>query len=279
MSQPQPPAGAMKRRSGEMVTGTFLAAQDPDPVEHHVADGARVILSCDHASNRVPQSLVQLGLGDEMLARHIGWDIGAAAVTRRLAPALGAAAVLAGYSRLVIDCNRDPDDPSSIPATSDDVAIPGNRTLSAAARQARRAAIFAPYHAALTDLIETALGRGVVPALISIHSFTPTLGGKVRPWHIGVLWDGDGRIASPLLTALRGDAVLVVGDNEPYSARQPAGYTMRHHALERGLPHVAIEIRQDEIADDAGAAMWAGRLAAVLRPILNDGALYRLWQK
>lgn len=279
MSQPQPPAGAMKRRSGEMVTRTLLTAQDPDPVERHIAHGAHVILSCDHASNRVPQNLAQLGLGDEVLARHIGWDIGAAAVTRRMAPALGAAAVLAGYSRLVIDCNRDPDDPSSIPATSDDVVIPGNRTLSAVARQARRAAIFAPYHAALTDLIERTLRRGVVPALISIHSFTPTLGGEARRWHVGILWDGDGRIASPLLRALRGDAALVVGDNEPYSARQPAGYTMRHHALERGLPHVAIEIRQDEIADDAGAAMWTERLAVALRPILNDSALYRLWQK
>lgn len=269
----------MKRRYAAMITRTLLTAQDPDPVERHAADGARIILSCDHASNRVPQSLARLGLNDETLTRHIGWDIGAAAVTRRLAPALGAAAVLAGYSRLVIDCNRDPDDPSSIPATSDDIVIPGNRTLSAVARQARRAAIFAPYHAALTDLIEAALGRGGVPAVISIHSFTLTLGGKARPWHVGILWDGDGRIASPLLAALRRDAALVVGDNEPYSARQPAGYTMRHHALERGLPHVAIEIRQDEIADDAGAAMWADRLATVLRPILDDGALYRLWQK
>jgi len=269
----------MKRRSAEMVTRGLLAAQDPDPVERHVTDGARIILSCDHASNRVPQNLARLGLDDAALNRHIGWDIGAAAVTRGLAPALGAAAVLAGYSRLVIDCNRDPDDPSSIPATSDEVVIPGNRTLSAAARQARRAAIFAPYHAAMTDLIEAALGRGVVPALISIHSFTPSLGGKARPWHVGILWDGDGRIAAPLLAALRGGAALVVGDNEPYSARQPAGYTMRHHALERGLPHVAIEIRQDEIADDAGAARWAERLATALRPILDDGALYRLWQK
>jgi len=269
----------MKRRSAEMVTETLLTAQDPDPVERLVADGARIILSCDHASNRVPRNLARLGLGDEALGRHIGWDIGAAAVTRRLASALGAAAVLAGYSRLVIDCNRDPDDSSSIPAVSDDIVIPGNRTLSAAARRARRAAVFAPYHAALTGLIDAALGRGVVPALISIHSFTPALGGTARPWHVGILWDGDGRIASPLLAALRGDAALVVGDNEPYSARRPAGYTMRHHALERGLPHVAIEIRQDGIADDAGAAMWAERLATVLRPILSDGTLYRLWQK
>lgn len=269
----------MNRRSGELVSKTVLTDKDPDPVEWQAADGSRIILSCDHASNRVPRRLAQLGLSDEILSRHIGWDIGAAAVTRRLAPALGAAAVLAGYSRLVIDCNRDPDDPSSIPATSDDVVVPGNRELSAEARHARRAAIFAPYHAALTQLIEAVLARRAVPALISIHSFTPSLGGKARPWHVGILWDGDGRIASPLLAALRSDAALVVGDNEPYSARQPVGYTMRYHAIDRGLPHVAIEIRQNEIADDAGAAAWAERLATVLKPILDDGALYRLWQK
>ena len=269
----------MNRRSSELVSKTVLADADPDPVERQIADGSRIILSCDHASNRVPRRLAQLGLSDEVLARHVGWDIGAAAVTRRLALALGAAAVLAGYSRLVIDCNRDPDDPSSIPATSDGIVIPGNRELSTEARHARQAAIFTPYHAALTQSIEATLARRVMPALISIHSFTPSLGGKVRPWHVGILWDGDGRIASPLLAALRGDAALVVGDNEPYSARQPAGYTMRHHALDRGLPHVAIEIRQDEIADDTGAAAWAERLARALKPILDDSALYRLWQK
>jgi len=269
----------MNRRSGELVSKTVLMDADPDPVERHVADGSRVILTCDHASNRVPRRLARLGLSDEVLARHIGWDIGAAAVTRRLVPALGAAAVLASYSRLVIDCNRDPEDPSSIPAASDGVIVPGNRELSAKGRHARRAEIFVPYHAALTQLIEATMARGAVPALISIHSFTPSLGGKARPWHVGILWDGDGRIASPLLAALRGDAALVVGDNEPYSAQQPAGYTMRHHALDGGLPHVAIEIRQDEIADDTGAAAWAERLATALKPILDDGALYRLWQK
>ena len=269
----------MKRRSDQLVSTPVLTNDDPDPVELRVVNGSRVIVICDHASNRVPRGLAHLGLSDDVLARHIGWDIGAAEVTRRLTPALGAAAVLAGYSRLVIDCNRDPADSSSIPTTSDDVVIPGNRELSAEGRDARRAAIFDPYHAAITRLVEAVLARGTVPALVSIHSFTPSLGGRTRPWHVGVLWDGDGRIASPLLGALRDDAALVVGDNEPYSARRPAGYTMRHHALEQGLPHVAIEIRQDEIADARGAAAWADRLAAVLRPILSDGALYRLWQK
>jgi predicted N-formylglutamate amidohydrolase len=227
----------------------------------------------------VPRALAKLGLDDATLSRHIGWDIGAADVTRGLAARLGASTVLAGYSRLVIDCNRDPDDPSSIPAVSDDVAIPGNRDLTAHARRARRTAIFEPYHAAIADLIDSSLARNAIPALIAIHSFTPSLGGTARPWHIGILWDHDDRIPMPLLAALRGDAALLVGDNEPYSARQPAGYTVRHHALERRLPHVAIEIRQDEIVDAAAANAWADRLAAALMPILGDDTLYRLWQK
>jgi len=274
------PVGAMNRRLTESVSSEVLTATDPDPVELHAATAdARVILTCDHASNRVPRALAQLGLSDEALARHVGWDIGAATVTRHLAAALGASAVLAGYSRLVIDCNRDPDDPSSIPAASDDVVVPGNRDLTDEARIARRGAIFEPYHAAIARLIDAGLARGVAPALISVHSFTPLLGGRPRPWHVGILWDGDGRIPTPLLVALRDDAALVVGDNEPYSARQPAGYTVRHHALARGLPHVAIEIRQDEIAEAAGARVWADRLARALQPILSDDALYRLWQK
>lgn len=269
----------MNRRTRAMVSSNMFTDADPAPVELHVAAGSRVVLTCDHASNRVPRALGKLGLDDDALARHIGWDIGAAAVTRRLAPALGASAVLAGYSRLVIDCNRDPDDPSSIPATSDDVEIPGNRDLTDDARRARRTAIFDPYHAAIAGRLEATSARGAAPALVSIHSFTPSLGATARPWHIGILWDGDGRIPTPLLAVLRDDAALVVGDNEPYSARHPAGYTVRHHALARGLPHVAIEIRQDEIADAAGAEAWADRLAAALKPILADDALYRLWQK
>jgi predicted N-formylglutamate amidohydrolase len=115
---------------------------------------------------------------------------------------------------------------------------------------------------------------GAAPALLSIHSFTPEMNGKARPWHVGVLWDLDGRIALPLLEGLRGEPGLVVGDNEPYSAREPVGYTQRHHGAEPGLPHVALELRQDLVADDAGAAVWAERLARVLRPILARAELY-----
>jgi predicted N-formylglutamate amidohydrolase len=254
----------------------LLTASDPPAVELcHEAGKAPVLLTCDHASRRVPAALKLLGLPEVALSQHIGWDIGAAAVTRLLAPMLDAPAVLAGYSRLVIDCNRWPDDPSSIPLESDGIAIPGNAALDEAARRERRALLFEPYHDAIDRQLAQLGAGGRPPAVISMHSFTPKMQGFARPWHIGVLWDGEGRIAKPLLAALRAELdPATVGDNQPYSAREPVGFTQRHHAYERGLPHVAIELRQDLIADDKGAAEWAKRLARLLKPILATPGLY-----
>lgn len=235
-----------------------------------------MLLTCDHASNAIPRALDGLGLPPAARHQHIAWDIGAAAVTRLLAEALDAPALLTGYSRLVIDCNRDPDDATSIPAVSDGVAVPGNRDLAESARAARRAACFAPYHAAIAARLDALLAAGTPPALLSIHSFTPVMAGMARPWQIGILWDMDGRIPQPLLAALSTDPAISVGDNQPYSAREPAGYTMRHHAVRRGLPHVAIELRQDLIADEEGARAWAARLAGALRPILARREIYRV---
>jgi predicted N-formylglutamate amidohydrolase len=251
---------------------SLLSPSDPPPFEE-ILGSTPLLLVCDHASNRVPAALGGLGLTGERLREHIAVDIGAAAVTRLLTPALGASAILASYSRLVIDCNRALDDPSSIPSLSDGVAIPGNRDLLDTAREARRAEIFTPYHAAIARHLAAA---ATVPALISIHSFTPVMRGVVRPWHIGVLWADDPRIAAPLLAALTSEAALVVGDNLPYSAREPRGYTVSHHAHTPGFPHVAIELRQDLVADEAGVREWAERLARVLDPILADQTLYRL---
>ena len=258
-----------------MPSPNLLSHLDPPALEFcHEAGQASVLLTCDHASRRVPTALDNLGLADDVIVRHIGWDIGAAEVTRRLAPLLDAPAVLAGYSRLVIDCNRKPEDGSSIPRESDGVEIPGNANLSEPQRRARREAIFEPYHAAIAAWIAAKRKPGIAPAIISMHSFTPVMKGVERPWHIGVLWDGQGRIAIPLLNALQVEPGLIVGDNQPYSAREPHGYTQRHHAFEPGLPHVAIELRQDLVADSKGAREWAERLARVLKPILAHPHLY-----
>ncbi len=253
----------------------LLTAADPPPVEHVNADGkAPVLITCDHASRRVPKSLHNLGLDAAHLKQHIGWDIGAAEVSRHLARKLDAPAILAGYSRLVIDCNRNLDDPTSMPAVSDGVAVPGNKDLSPGDRAQRAEALFKPYHRAIETALEAFTARGVNPAVLSIHSFTPVMNGFQRPWHIGILWDKDPRMAVPILAALRREPGLVVGDNEPYSAREPAGYTVRTHAEKRGLPHLNVELRQDLVGTDAGTTGWAERLVRVLTPVLEDPALY-----
>ena len=253
----------------------LLTAADAPSVEHvNTAGKSPVLITCDHASRRVPKSLHNLGLDAATLKLHIGWDIGAAVVSRHLARELDAPAILAGYSRLVIDCNRDLDDPTSMPAASDGVPVPGNKDLSPGAKAQRVEALFRPYHAAIEMALEGVTARGVHPAVLSIHSFTPVMNGSARPWHIGILWDKDPRMAVPVLAALRREPGLVVGDNEPYSAREPAGYTVRTHAEKRGLPHLNVELRQDLVGTDAGVAEWTERLVRVLTPILEDPALY-----
>lgn len=255
----------------------LLTAADPPAVERLNGEGkAPVLVTCDHASRRVPKSLHNLGLDAEALKRHIAWDIGAAEVSRHLARKLDAPAILAGYSRLVIDCNRDIDDPTAMPAVSDGVSVPRNKDLSPAARAQRVEALFKPYHAAIEAALDGFTARGIHPAVLSIHSFTPVMNGVARPWHIGILWDKDPRMAISMLAALRRETGLVVGDNEPYSAREPAGYTVRTHAEKRGLPHLNVELRQDLLGTDAGTAEWADRLVRVLTPILEDPALYHV---
>lgn len=255
----------------------LIGPNEPPPVELiNESGGAPMLLVCDHASARLPDSLGTLGLDAGELLRHIAIDIGAAALTRALAAAFDAPAVLAGYSRLLIDCNREPRDHTSIREISEGVVIPGNRRLARAAREARIDGVFRPYHAAVAARIAAVEGRGSVPVLAAIHSFTPRFRGVSRPWHVGILSGRDRRIADPLIAALSADATLVVGDNQPYSGMHFAGYTMAHHAVLRGLPCVMIEVRQDLVADDAGVARWAGILQRALAPILGDESLYRI---
>lgn len=261
--------------SPSVMPSTFLLSEgDPPPVTVINPDGAApAVLICDHASNRVPAKLADLGLDEATRSRHIAWDIGVAAVGRTLARALDAPLVLPAYSRLVIDPNRDPDDPTAICVISDRTIVPGNRTLTAADRAARVSEIFQPYHDAVAGRLEAHLTRGRRPALIALHSFTPVIAGwgherHERPWHIGVLFDQDERLALPLLAALAARGDLVVGENQPYSARNGHGYSLAQHGEARGLPHVEVEMRQDLIADGAGVARMAGILAEALIPLL-----------
>jgi predicted N-formylglutamate amidohydrolase len=255
----------------------LLGPGDPPPFEIVNPDGAaRVVLLGDHAGRAIPQSLGTLGLGPAELARHIAWDIGIGDVTRRLARRLDAPAVLAGYSRLVIDCNRKLGDPTSMPQESDGVVVPGNRGLSPADRARRVAALFTPYHDAVARVIEGRRRAGLVPAIVSMHSFTPVMKGFERPWHIGILWNRDPRLPVPVMKRLAEEGDIRVGDNEPYSGRDEHGYSIYVHGHDIGLAHVLIEVRQDLIDTHHGAEAWAARLGAVLGAVLADETLYRV---
>jgi len=258
-------------------TSPFFAADDPPPFEI-VNAGARapILLVCDHASRLIPRPLGDLGLAAAALGRHIAYDIGAAALTRRLAARLGATAVLCGYSRLVIDVNRQPGDPQSIVSVSDGIVIPGNAGLSAAAEEARADAIHWPYHHAIDTAFARLRRLGPAPILFSVHTFTPSLGGEDRIWDLGVLWNRDPRIAVPLIDLLRrAEGGYRVGDNEPYSGRDIA-YTLNLHAASAGLANAAIEVRQDHCESEVELDRWAELLGAALDRIMRMPNLHRV---
>ena len=230
--------------------------------------GALVI--CDHASNALPVEYGSLGLKPEALNRHIAYDIGAAQLARALARRLNAPALLSTFSRLLIDPNRGADDPTLVMRYSDGAIVPGNARIGAAEIELRRNRFWAPYRQEIASIVEAMLASGEPPALVSIHSFTPVWRGTARRWKVGVLWDRDDRIAKPLLEALRAEPDLHdhgIGDNEPYDGAL-AGDTIDAVATAGGLANALIEIRQDLIANPAGALAWAERLARLLKPIL-----------
>jgi predicted N-formylglutamate amidohydrolase len=261
--------------SAESALPPLLGPGDPPAVEVLNPQGrAQLIFVSDHASRAIPRALGTLGLDAAALDQHIAWDIGIAEVTRRIAERLHAPAILAGYSRLVIDCNRRLDDPTSIVEISDETTIPGNLNLSAEARRARQTACFHPFHKAIVAAIEAVHARGLVPALVSMHSFTPVMSGFERPWHIGLLWNNDPRMRDRVHAELAVDSALTIGDNEPYSARAAQGYTIARHAEAAGLPHIMIELRQDLIGRDSGIIAWADRLGDMFKRLLAEPALF-----
>ena len=243
----------------------LLGPDDPPPFTVHNEGGkAPLLLLCDHASRAVPRLLGDLGIGDAELSRHIGWDIGGLEAALALSEALDAPLVASGYSRLVIDCNRWPGGEGSTPEVSDGTRVPANVGLTPEQVEARAAACFWPYHREVDRQLDRLAGAGRKAAMLVVHSFTPVMGGFERPWHVGVLWNDDPRLPAPLLAELRRDPSLVVGDNEPYSARASYEYTLTAHARPRGMPHCSIEVRQDLLATSVGARDWGRRLAPAI---------------
>lgn len=228
-----------------------------------------ILIVCDHASRIVPKGLRGLEIDGQYFEQHIGYDIGAAGVSRMLAGELNATAVLAGFSRLVIDANRFLTAHDSIPSISDGVAIKGNERLTDIDKMLRVEELFIPYHYEINRAVSNIRQYFSMPLLMSVHSYTPVFQGFERPWEIGILWEGDDGVASMLLDYLREHTHYHVGENQPYHACNPIGYTVKTHAETKGYPHVLVEIRQDLIRDEKGQAEFASVFASALEHIRN----------
>ncbi len=241
----------------------MLTADDPPPVTVLRENGrSALFLTADHAGRVIPMALKDLGVPEAERQRHIAWDIGIRGVTEHLSALLDATAVLQAYSRLVIDCNRDPNWPSAMPAVSEYTRIPGNEDLTEADKAARVAAIFMPYHDRIAALLDARAHRRTV--LVAMHSFTPRFKGESRAMHVGVLYNKNDRLARIMLDLLRAEGDLVVGDNAPYAITDDSDYSVPVHGEKRGLPHVEIEIRQDLIESPEGQRAWGERFARLL---------------
>ena len=249
-------------------------AAEAGPEERAVEPVARVenpqgrspiLLICEHASNHLPARYGTLGLGSAELESHIAWDPGALGVARGLSRLLDAPLIFATVSRLVLDLNREPSAPDSIWTLSESTTIPGNLDLDPQERARRVSEVYEPFHGAVDRFADARKAAGQLSAVVSIHSFTPVYRNIPRPWHIGLIFDRDERFARPVEAALKTDASLIVGMNEPYSPADRVFHTLERHAERRGLASLMIEIRNDLIRTEDGQASWSKRLAPLLR--------------
>lgn len=247
-----------------MQTGSNDAVQ----IEGEARPG-RWLVTCDHASNAVPDWVNggDLGIPADDMARHIAWDVGAAGVALQLGRLLDSPVILSKFSRLVIDPNRGEDDPTLLMKLYDGTIIPANRHAGAEEVERRLDRLYRPYHSAYARLAALRPDRVVV----AVHSFTPCLRGRPpRPWQVGVLYSHlDERFSKPLIARLQQEPDLCVGDNEPYSGHLP-GDAIDRHALRLGRHNTLIEIRNDLIETPAQQAHWAERLAPILQATLTD---------
>lgn len=255
--------------STEFVAFKLLHDDEPSSVVVERRESASPYLFvCDHAGNRIPRRLGKLGLADEELVRHIAWDVGARGLTEEFARRFGATLVRQVYSRLVIDCNRQPEADSSIVKVSEHTIVPGNHDLSEAEIKARRNEIFHPYHDAISAIIDKRVAQQQPTILLAMHSFTPVYKGEPRPWHIGLQYNRDPRLAHLFRDLLAEDETLCIGDNNPYRVDDAVDYTIPVHGERRHIPHVLFELRHDMIEAEQDQYRWAHRLAHSLERAL-----------
>jgi predicted N-formylglutamate amidohydrolase len=244
---------------------TLLTEDDPPVFLIERAKGrSAFLLTCDHAGRAIPHRLASLGLSEDELSTHVAWDLGVAELGRRLSVRLDAFLIMHNYSRLVIDANRPPGAPDSIPTLCERTRIAANEGLSSGDALERFAQVFQPYHHRIRAELDARSQLANRSVLVALHTFTPLYLDEARPWHAGVLYGRDSRLAELVREGLRADAALIVGDNEPYSVSDATDYTIIVHGEQRGIPHVELEVRQDLVASESDAQSWAERLGGVL---------------
>ncbi|MFQ5546059.1 MAG: N-formylglutamate amidohydrolase [Acidiferrobacterales bacterium] len=251
---------------------TFKLLYDDEPsavVVERSDSTSPYLFVCDHAGNRIPRRLGTLGVQDKDLARHIAWDVGARGLAEEFARRFDATLVKQVYSRLVIDCNRPLDAETSVVKISEGTVVPANQNLSREEVEARRREVFQPYHNKIASLIDKRLANAQPTILLAIHSFTPVYHGESRPWHVGLLYNRDARLAKLFLELLAEDETLYVGDNQPYSVDDFSDYTLPVHGERRGVPYLLFELRHDLIETEENQYRWAHRLAHSLERALE----------
>lgn len=262
------------RRPGDLwrddAERPLLAMDEPPPYSAINPDGTSpYLLLCEHASNRIPQALGELGLPEAERQRHIAWDIGASALAQHLSRTLDAPLFMANYSRLVIDCNRPPHAPSAMPERSETTEIPGNLALTEGEKAGRIETLFRPFADAVSRRLDLLQRQGKRPLIVGIHSFTPVYFGRERPWHAGILYGAATGFGEALIQRLRTDTAITIGDNEPYTIHPDEDYTVPVHADARGLPGALIEVRHDLIDTLSGVRAWGDRLTRCLATALK----------
>lgn len=256
-------------RSPETPAAQRLLQDDEPPVYEIINPHgkSRALLVCEHGGVTVPRALGNLGLAPEHFTKHYALDIGVRRVTQTLSRLLDAPAIIANYSRLVVDLNRDVDHPTTFAPSGEGTPVPGNITMSAAERDRRLQELYYPFHDGLKGMVDARVDTGSLPALVSIHSFTPVFFGQRRPWEIGMLWVNDTRLPQPMMDWFR-ERGYQVGDNEPYDARAMGGTTVNRHGDDRRLANVLVEIRHDLIDSDEKSDEWAKMLGDCLKSVL-----------
>ncbi|MCW2307493.1 N-formylglutamate amidohydrolase [Rhodobium gokarnense] len=262
------------RNAGAVATAPLLGPDEPKPFEvANRAGSSPVFLTCEHAGRRIPRALGDLGVPGHEMDRHIAYDIGAEDLARRLSARLDAPLVLQPYSRLVVDCNRPPESPQCVPEISDGTAIPANRGISPLAHRQRVEDIHTPFHGTVAGLLDARQTAGQPALLVAVHSFTAELAARPepRPWHVGLLYNRDDRLARHLMAGLEVHASSYLSTfNEPYTVEDDSDFTIPVHGEKRGIPHVLLEVRNDELATPAGRETWTGILAVVIDHVLAN---------